>query len=52
MFLAKILDLAVKDHSRGRHLRGESVQRERLMTRLVRCKEGMLRTKKGEQKML
>lgn len=35
---------------RGRHLRVESVKGERLMTRLVRCKEGMLRTKKGEQK--
>lgn len=30
----------------GRHLRVKSVKRERIMTRLVRCKEGMLRTKR------
>lgn len=30
--------------NRGRGLRAERVKRDRLMTRLVRCKEGMLRT--------
>lgn len=39
------LNVAVHQASRGRRSGVASVTRRRLMTRLVRCKEGMLRTK-------